>query len=256
MLRPLHLYPIINYEDVGVRHEFHPWQFNDLCPYCGVLLGSTNKTVDHIPSKTLLNRPFPANLAAIPCCLDCNRGFSSDEEYFAVLLECVKHETFDKRKLTRESVLKTVTHTPAILETIKNSVVYDSPTHFTIASDDRRVKAVLLKLVKAHLCFENSHYLINDNELLLSFSTLDSMSETDCSHFAEPFKSSLLPEVGSRASNNVMIIQDENARMIGCCSPWIEYQKETYSFCVAPTGDRVKILLHEFLCVSAELTES
>ena len=95
--------------------------------------------------------------------------------------------------------------------------------------------------------------MINDNELLLSISTLDNMSVTDCSLFAEPFNSSLLPEVGSRALNSVMIIQDENARMIGSCSPWIDYQKETYSFCVATTGDKVKILLHEFLCVYAEL---
>ena len=79
------------------------------------------------------------------------------------------------------------------------------------------------------------------------------MSDLEASRFVMPFSSGLLPEVGSRALESVMVIQDENARPIGYCSPWICYQKDTYSLCVEATGDRVKILPHGFLCVSAEL---
>ena len=52
------------------------------CVYCGKLAS----TRDHVPSRCLLERPFPKNLITVPCCQRCNRNFSLDEEYFLVAL--------------------------------------------------------------------------------------------------------------------------------------------------------------------------
>lgn len=249
------LFPAIDYSAMGHRQEVVSWQLKDICPYCGGVLRSSNKTVDHIPSKVLLDKPYPPNLAAIPCCKSCNRSFSFDEEYTSVLLECVKHQTFDPNSFSREPTKKTVLHTPSLIETVRQRVKFESKDRFAIDSDDNRFKAVLLKLVKAHLRFEESLFLINNTDIRLSFSSIDKMSDLEVSRFAMPFSSGLLPEVGSRALESVMVIQDENAQPIGYCSPWICYQKDTYSFCVASAGDKVKILLHDFICVSAELYE-
>lgn len=250
------LYPMIDFETIGYRQEVVSWQLKDICPYCGCVLDSTNKTVDHIPSKALIDKPYPANMAAIPCCTSCNRRFSLDEEYSSVLLECVKQQSFDSNVFSRESIKKTVLHTPSLLETVRRRVRFESEGRFSIAPDDDRFKAVLFKLVKAHLRFEDSMFLIRDDSIRLSFNSIDNMPEPDVTRFLTPFSATLLPEVGSRALESVMIIQDDNTRQIRCCSPWICYQKDTYSFCVAATGDRVKILLHGFLCVNAELFES
>ena len=68
--------------------EGHPER---LCCYCGAWAD----TVDHVPSKVFMDKPYPENLPVVPCCKKCNREFSLDEEYVTVLLECVRWQTFD-----------------------------------------------------------------------------------------------------------------------------------------------------------------
>lgn len=53
-----------------------------LCVYCG--LAATTR--DHVPSRCLLEKPYPPNLLTVPSCAACNRGFSKDEEYFLIAL--------------------------------------------------------------------------------------------------------------------------------------------------------------------------
>lgn len=67
--------------------EGHPER---VCCYCG----GYADTVDHVPSKVFLDEPYPDNLPVVPCCRKCNEEFSLDEEYVAVLLECVRLQTF------------------------------------------------------------------------------------------------------------------------------------------------------------------
>lgn len=55
---------------------------NKKCIYCDV----TATTKDHVPSKTLLEKPYPNNLMTIDACSDCNKSFSLDEEYFLNVL--------------------------------------------------------------------------------------------------------------------------------------------------------------------------
>ena len=54
-----------------------------LCVYCG---RQAADTVDHIPPKLLLARPFPDNLLTVPACLKCNASFQKDDEYTRVVL--------------------------------------------------------------------------------------------------------------------------------------------------------------------------
>jgi hypothetical protein len=52
---------------------------NTHCVYCGK---PDPDTTDHIPPKCLFPSPRPGNIIKIPSCLSCNRGASSDDEYF------------------------------------------------------------------------------------------------------------------------------------------------------------------------------
>lgn len=54
-----------------------------LCIYCGTNAGSTG---DHVPPRSLIRKPYPTNLWTVPCCTDCNLGFSRDEEYFRLMI--------------------------------------------------------------------------------------------------------------------------------------------------------------------------
>lgn len=95
--------------------EDHPER---MCCYCGAWAD----TVDHVPSKVFLDKPYPENLPVVPCCRKCNEQFSLDEEYVAVLLECVRLQTFIPEQFEREKIRKIVEHNPAILQTVKESV--------------------------------------------------------------------------------------------------------------------------------------
>lgn len=49
------------------------------CAYCGI---ENPKTKDHIPPKNLFGKPLPADLITVPCCNDCHKDTSKDDEYF------------------------------------------------------------------------------------------------------------------------------------------------------------------------------
>ncbi|HKT54823.1 MAG TPA: hypothetical protein VJP88_10260 [Caulobacteraceae bacterium] len=55
---------------------------DQFCLYCG----RPADTREHVPPKTLLEKPWPINLRTVPACGPCNRSWSLDEEYLAVVL--------------------------------------------------------------------------------------------------------------------------------------------------------------------------
>ena len=59
------------------------------CIHCTRWLSDVKVNRDHVPSKSLLYRPYPANLPVVEICEDCNSGFSKDEEYLLVFLSAV-----------------------------------------------------------------------------------------------------------------------------------------------------------------------
>lgn len=55
------------------------------CVYCGT---DKDLTVDHVPPKLLLMRPYPSDLITVPACGACNQSFQKDDEYLRTML-CV-----------------------------------------------------------------------------------------------------------------------------------------------------------------------
>lgn len=53
------------------------------CTYCG---NDKDLTVDHVPPKLLLARPYPPNLFTVPACRACNQSFQKDDEYTRTML--------------------------------------------------------------------------------------------------------------------------------------------------------------------------
>ena len=53
------------------------------CIYCGA---DKDLTVDHVPPKLLLMRPYPQNLITVPACRKCNQSFQKDDEYTRTML--------------------------------------------------------------------------------------------------------------------------------------------------------------------------
>jgi hypothetical protein len=51
------------------------------CVHCD----GADETDDHVPSKVLLDEPYPENLMVCPSCMHCNNQLSVDEVYLACL---------------------------------------------------------------------------------------------------------------------------------------------------------------------------
>ena len=69
--------------------EFADERQKSWCIHCGSPLSSVETNRDHVPSKSLLLKPYPENLPVVEVCKACNGGFAQDEEYLAAFLSCV-----------------------------------------------------------------------------------------------------------------------------------------------------------------------
>ena len=212
--------------------EDHPER---ICCYCG----NWADTVDHVPSKVFLDKPYPDNLPVVPCCRKCNEQFSFDEEYLAVLLECVRWQTFNQEEFKRKKVRKIVEHNPAILKTVRESVHPMLDGHLTIDPDNVRLRKVLTKLIAGHLRFEGLDQLFLHDGLEIHFYQDIHTNREFYERFHFSIYSELLPEVGSRAL--IAMVEQGYAG-----APWFTVQPNIYEYYVAPDNSEVRIIIQNF----------
>ncbi len=208
------------------------------CAYCGEF----PDTRDHVPSKILLEKPFPENLPVVPSCLRCNNGFSLDEEYFACLIECLIFGTTDLEKLSRESIVKILKRKSKLKTRLDNAFTTENgESFFKIESD--RIENVILKLAYGHVKFENSARQYDKPEHI-GFVPIESLSEEEQNSFFEITELQKSPEIGSRAMQNLYITQDGTP-----IDNWITVQEGIYQYSVTPTiGNlKVRILIWNYL---------
>ena len=221
--------------------EGHPER---MCCYCG----DYADTVDHVPSKVFLDKPYPENLPVVPCCKKCNEQFSLDEEYVAVLFESVRWQTFDSNQFKKEKVRKIVEHNPAILQTVRETVLPLLDGHISIDPENARLNKVLTKLIAGHLCFEGlDQWLLHDG-LDISFYQDVHANQGFYNRFRSPIFSGLLPEVGSRAL--IALVENGNAG-----SPWFTVQPGKYEYCVAPDNSEVRIIIQDYFGVRGRVKD-
>lgn len=209
-----------------------------MCSYCG----ERPDTRDHVPSKILLDEPFPENLPVVPCCNNCNQSFSLDEEYIACLIECVLCGTTDIDKLKREKVKKILQNKAPLRERIFQSMTEtNGQTSFNVEIE--RLKNVILKLAKGHAKYENSEPVF-DEPTHFAFKPLPTMTQNEIDIFLADSELTKSPEVGSRAMQNFFIDTHNNVH-----SHWTEVQPNNYSYCVTTNLGRlsVKIIVWDYL---------
>ncbi len=219
---------------------FSDERLDNMCSYCG----DKPETRDHVPSRILLNDPFPENLPVVPCCLKCNQDFSLDEEYFACALECVLHGTSEIEKLEREKVKSILLRKETLRQRIENSFILQNGNKFLQIESDR-MKNVIVKLAKGHAKFENSEPQFDDPTSIW-IKPLSTMTTEEFDIFFAPQNLDKAPEVGSRALQNLFIETNSNV-----LSHWIDVQDNIYKYsvCVGLGFISVKILIWEYFAV-------
>jgi len=103
---------------------------NGFCVHCG----GPSETVDHVPSKVLLDEPYPENLMAASACRKCNNGLSLDEEYLACLLECVIAGDTAPEKLQRAKIARILRENSSLLARFAYSTEIGHPVQCKLDS--------------------------------------------------------------------------------------------------------------------------
>lgn len=115
---------------------------NKVCIYCGKPANSK----DHIPSKCILEKPYPNNLKTVPCCIDCNFSFSNDEQYFLILLSYISSNSMISDRLKPDGLIgKTLRTMPELQKRLDNALQRDEEGNNVIEPEMGRVKMVIKK---------------------------------------------------------------------------------------------------------------
>lgn len=210
------------------------------CVYCGEQCPDTR---DHVPSRVLLDEPYPDQLPVVPACALCNNGFSADERYLACLIDCVIAGSSDLETVSRPKIRRILREDPALAARLAAAkAVTQRGTEFRV--EDARVRNVVLKLARGHAAFE-----LHDPETTepsdIWVAPLCAISESERESFENGSATglSLWPEVGSRSMQRLLTGDDLDE------SGWIIVQPNRYRYVadVSDEGTVVRIVLSEYL---------
>jgi len=220
------------------------------CIYCA---GHAD-TRDHVPSKCLLEQPYPENLPIVGCCDSCNQDFSKDEQYFVCLIESVLCGSTDPEKICRPSVARIMQNLPHLRQRIENSKT-EVDGQIAFVPEIERINNVMLKLARGHAAFELSQPCREkpDHFWCGSLSSLpqENREAFDSVHFQEVFG-----EVGSRNMQRLLVTQitrlsengeQQNVGMI--INDWIDVQDDRYRYLAIDDMGQIviRIVVAEYL---------
>lgn len=206
------------------------------CVYCGAIPDSR----DHVPSRVLLDDPYPENLPVVPSCRVCNNSFSLDEEYCAALIDCLLVGSVAPNDRHRSKVRRILQRQPELAAALESARTRTEDGGTTFTTEFERVKSVVVKLAKGHAAFE-LHTVDSEEPAIVAIAPLETLDPTSREAFETPPEVGLYPEVGSRA----MIRMFKH----GVPSPsWIEVQQRRYRFLASPgVPILVRIVLSEYV---------
>jgi hypothetical protein len=162
----------------------------------------------------------------------------------------MKVGTASPNLIRREKTRKSLMHNPKLQERI-SAQIRDFGGVLLYDIEKERFKKVFRKLAFGHLAFENDT-LAWDSPFSVDIRLLSEMSESQRDYFFRPYRSELLPEVGSHGLEHVMLYyEDEGSHSY--LSPWITIQEGRYRYCVSPDGSIVKFVIAEFLAVEVNI---
>jgi hypothetical protein len=214
------------------------------CIHCGAYLNRVRVTRDHTPSKILLDRPFPDNLAVTPVCSECNHSFSLDEEYFSAFLSAVLSGTSDPDKQVIKQSGKALARNQALKNLIDQQKVeqlhFFEPTNISWFPDVDRMRNVILKNARAHLFYENGEPMRDDPETV-SYLPLNLMSERQFNEFFVLDRFQPWCEVGSRW--NARLFEGDAFDEFG----FLVVQPGVYRFRVENGGIGLRSVIREYL---------
>lgn len=198
---------------------------------------------DHIPTKALLDSPFPENLMQVGTCQECNAGFSKDEEYLAAFLATVISGSTELDPRQFPTAFGILTHSPQLknridrARRIQGTLWGDAEIQWIPETD--RIERVIVKNACGHIVFDAGE-IPEGPPSYVDITPLQSMSATDLREFETPSGLAGWPEVGSRLLQRLTGTGEVGP------GGWIHVQKGVYRYAIDDVR-RVRIVLREYL---------
>lgn len=203
------------------------------CIHCGKVLGRVETNLDHVPSKSLLDRPFPENLPTIRICRSCNTSFSNDEEYFIAFLGSVLAGTADPDHQVVERAEKTLSQNLRLQDEIEAQLRVerdsDGNDRVTFVPDIERIRNVVIKNARGHVLFEHGQPARGE-PARIAIEPLQILTPEAVKSFETIDYGPGWPEVGSRLMSR--LVGGEDMRADG----WVIVQPHVYRFAVMDNG--------------------
>lgn len=224
--------------------DFSDDRYKGTCLHCGAMLVTKPTSKDHVPSKALLDRPLPANVHVVETCVQCNNGFSSDEEYFAAVLGAAMSGTTDPGGQVFETARNVLARNAKLrrdIETTRiDATTSDGNRSLTWFPDLDRIRRVVVKNARGHAFHELGQPILGEPDHVL----IVPVEVTDEEHLADFLKVDPghgWPEVGSRLFQRVV----EGIDMV---DGWIVVQPGVCIFAVIEgDGAIVRSIIREYL---------
>lgn len=134
------------------------------CVHCGGSLAQGVISRDHVPSRTLLDRPLPLHVPKVEVCSDCNNGFSKDEEYLAVLLSCMLAGTADPERQGNAAVARALARRPSLRARLEAAWTFDDDGAVLWHPEWERLNRVILKNARGHAAYEMGEPMFEEPE--------------------------------------------------------------------------------------------
>ncbi|CAM3425432.1 hypothetical protein [Polaromonas hydrogenivorans] len=224
------------------------------CIYCG----AQDNTREHVPSRVLLDKPYPENLPVVGACHPCNNGFSKDEEYVACLIESVIAGAANPAKIRRPSIAALLERSPVLRERIESSKTLDgNKTVFEV--EHERVRRVLLKLARCHAAYELKQEC-REEPISIWWQPLELLTEQFLEEFNAPHVIQTYGEIGSRGMQRLRVAEVKLAGPNGeeqllhlILNDWVDVQEGRYRYHAIDDGGlvRIKIVIGEYLASEA-----
>ena len=221
------------------------------CIPCAERNHSGQYSRDHIPTKALLNSPYPENLMDVGMCLECNSRFAKDEEYFAAFLGSVISGSIAPDPLRFPTASRILARNPRLRSRIDAARrIEASPGKDPVAiwtPELERIERVIVKNARGHVLFELGQAIVLP-PTHVTIAPIELLSPQQLSQFEYPRGVAGWPEVGSRLMLRLL--------ETGECGEggWVEVQNGVYRYAINELP-RVRIVLREYLAAEVAWDE-
>ena len=218
------------------------------CMHCRERLDKSATSADHVPSKGLLDKPYPPQLPTVTVHATCNNAFSKDELYLATFVGCVLVGSADVDEQTDPRIARRLRLNPSLGAEIARArwIGPKSPgtTGVSWCIDTQRAEPVIVKNARGHVLFECVDPVF-DEPASVWFGALVSMADDERREFEDGnvgTEHQLLSEVGSRG----LVRQLTHADLV---QGWVVVQGGVYRYSVIETETDVwvRTIIREYL---------